>query len=400
MTASQLFENFNKRIPVATYFWPDKKFEIDGKRYSDNGCGIFPLRNWMARMMGVIPDYFPFCEVDSAELMEAWDDFIRLCSGIYCINNFRVMRVGGPVPTFPAIRYSEPALMKKNMRLEDKETIDLVTFVKEVLGGSVKKPSWYCDLKKELESIFDFSEVEAEFPDLAGQLALTLGWLIEKMGETHCNSVTIRCWPEIQEQIAMMVCQLNGLLYSLGIMAPCETDLLGGTASALLHGFGIGDELDLNTFLDFTTPFGLGDSVEEGMSVLWWHCGQCPHRGMRGYCAGCKMLLRKGWILPSRAAGLGHSLWGEVGDIVTFAQIRPDEKEQLRVIGMRSDITEGDETIGTHFYTEFPPGFYQWAMESIPEHHWSVRIGDYYELLQASVKWLDLPGDSIFFDGC
>lgn len=374
-------------VPVYTYIWPDASVQEDGTRLSDNECGILPMRQHMRVTMGVNPGFFPFCDIGTEEFKDAFDRFVRICSGIHSARNIRLLQIGGAEPTFYAIEGNPDDLRRRfGFRAE---TIELATLIRFVEEGLKATPEWFTALHAEIMEIFDFSETTGNFPQLSAKLTLILGWIVEQLKEKQSNCVSIRCWEELFEHLGTMVCPLNGILYSMGIMAPCETDKPGAIASALLHGLGIGDGKDLNIFADLTRW--------DGGKPLWWHCGPFSACGARE-CG--KLPLKEGWIIEVPSAGLGDGQWGEIGAPITFAQIRPDENMDLQLTVMNGEICDGPPTIGTHFYTQTkdPEMAWRFIMRHPFDHHCSGRVGDYISLLWELAPWLDLDTMPAFLD--
>lgn len=377
------------RIPVYTYIWPDAPIESDGRRLSDNECGIFPMRQHMRVVMGKNPGYFPFCDIGSEKFCAAWDNFVRICSGIRTMRNIRLLQLGAAEPTFYAIEADPDDLRRRfGFRSESQDIWNLISGVQE---GLKNPPDWFDDLHAELSTTLDFSGVSGKHPDLSAKLAMTLGWIVEQLKEKQSNCVSIRCWEELLKGLGMLICPLNGILYSTGVMAPCETDKPGVVASALLHGMGIGDEKDLNIFADLTRW--------DNGKPLWWHCGPFSAAGMRE-CSDCGAKVEEGWILPTPAAGLVSGAWGNLGDPITFAQVRPNEDGELQLSVINGKICEGTSTIGTHFYTQTidPEAAWRFVMDHPFDHHCSGRVGNYLPLLKEAAPWLGLDTEPAFLD--
>jgi L-fucose isomerase-like protein len=377
------------RIPVYTYIWPDAPIESDGRRLSDNECGILPMRQHMRVTMGKNPGYFPFCDIESQKFSAAWDSFVRVCSGVRAIRNIRLLQLGAAEPTFYAIEADPDDLRKRfGFRSESIDIWNLITAVQERLENP---PDWFSSLHGELSKILDFSGVQGKFPDLSAKLTLALGWIVEQLNEKQSNCVSIRCWEELLRGLGVLICPLNGILYSMGVMAPCETDKPGVIASALLHGMGIGEEKDLNVFADLTR-------WDHG-KPLWWHCGPFSAAGMRE-CSDCGARVEEGWILKVPAAGLVTGAWGNLGDLITFAQIRPNADGKLQLSALNGEICEGTPTIGTHFYTQMadPEKAWRFIMDYPFDHHCSGRVGNYLPLLREAAPWLGLDTKPAFLD--
>jgi len=379
-------------IPIYTYVWPDAPINVDGTRVLDNECGIFPMRMHMASRMKKQPGYFPFGSVDDIDIRNAWDLFVRACSGLHSIRNVKLLQIGADQPTFYAIE-GDPFQMREkfNLRVETKDISTLIKFVNDCIGPSEEPPEWFQPLRDEIFETFDFSATRNAMPMLPNKLTLILGWVIEQMKATQSNSLTIRCWDELFKILGTMVCCLNGLLFSKGIMAPCETDKPGVLASALMYGLGIGDEDGYDFFADLTRW--------DNGRPLWWHCGPFPPTGLR--CRGEKAKICAGWIFPGiTCGGLIGGQWGQLCDAVTFCQIRPNPEGKFTLVGMNGKICDGPSTIGTHFYTSTKDKKATWKfiMENPFDHHNSGRKGNLLPALEKVAPWLGLDTEPAFLD--
>lgn len=384
-----------RRIPVYTYICPDDPIQPDGGRILDNECGVFPMRQQMREMMGVNPGYFPFCSIGDSTFNSAFDRFVPICSGLRAMSNITLLQVGANQPTFPAIEVNVNELRRLyGFEVVTTDLIDPYMAITRWLNGD--KPDWFADLRGELTSAIDFSQTGDEFPDLPDKLTLMLGWLATTMKANECNCVSVRCWPELFAHLGMMVCGLNGLLYSLGIMAPCETDKPGVIGSALLEGLGLGDGHHHNFFADLTRW--------DNGCPLFWHCGPFPADNMRqcaGCSNGCQAKAHKGWIFEGiQHAGLVDGKWGQLGDSVTLAQIRNNSQHQLQLSAFNGLICDGTPTIGTHLYAKMndPEKAWEFVNNNPFDHHCSGRVGNLIPVLKEGARWFRLDTEAAFLD--
>jgi L-fucose isomerase-like protein len=252
-----------------------------------------------------------------------------------------------------------------NMRFE---TFDSADFQKMLVEGLANPPEWFGEVLDWIKSKIDYSEVEKDFPDTASLTALALGYVLEILVAKESNAVSINCWASIQENLRFMVCGVNALLFELGIMAPCETDWGGALANAVLQGVALGMENPVGCFMDLTR------FDEETGKSLFWHCGEGAPCLV---CGECKA--KQGWIIPTTrgCAGLLNGKVGNVGDKVTFLQLRSGINGYPRFIAFNGAIVDGDDTIGTHFYVQVsdPEAFEGWMAQVLPLQHHSIMLG-------------------------
>jgi L-fucose isomerase-like protein len=293
------------------------------------------------------------------------------------------IQVGGAQPTFFAIEGQRSLLQRVfNLRVE---AIDAGVFRDNLTTGLENEPSWLNDVLKWISQYIDYSQIQDEYSDVPKLTALALGQILQLLVEKQSNCISINCWIELQEILRFMVCGVNGLLYQLGIMAPCETDWPGCLASALLQGLDIGGDPDKNIgcFADLTR-FEISES-----RIMWWHCGPFAPKLACGECVA-----KPGWIIPTTngCAGLLHQNWGVIGQPATMAQLRPGN-EGLTLVATNGTIIEGPETIGSRFWTQVanPRKYEKWVSENPVDHHHSVMHGlDLLPVMSDVANWLGL----------
>jgi len=380
-----------RRVPVYTFVFPDLPFEPDGRRLLDNGCGILPSRQFMRLAIGRNPGYIPTAPLDSEVFRNGLTDMLRVAGGVRAVRSVRGIQIGTDQQTFPAIEWPRAEFRRHfDTRVEP---MDPGAFRQRLVDGLNHPPNWLQEGVGYVSQWIDFSDVVGEFPDTAKLTALAFGFIIETLAQKQSNCVSINCWPDIMEdpELRFMICAVNGLLYQHGIPAACETDWPGNHASAMLQGMVIGGNPAKNVvaFADWTTFY-----VPEGL-VLFWHCGPFAPGLCRG---GCKAAAKPGWIIPvpDGCAGLLHQKWGEIGDCVTFAQIRPDGQGKLTLVGYNGCIGEGPETIGSQFWIALGSEEQARKQEDFNyrnpvDHHHACMLGvNLVYLLPEVASWLGL----------
>ncbi len=381
------------RIPVFHYVWADAAIKDDGERETDVECGALPMGVYTAIRSGIKMDYFPLCNPDAPEFSVALKEAIAVSSGITAMRNVRMLQVGAPEPTFLAIRGDLFTLEDTfDLKLVEEETATLIEFIRQ---GLAKHPDAFDDVMKDLSDNYDYSAIEGEFPNLQAKLALTLVWLAGMLQEKQCNSVTIRCWPELPKILEMLVCSVNGILNDLSIPTPCETDLLGGIGLAFADGLGIYDPVRLMFFADYLRLYS-STTGKEAKIIGEWHCGPFGRCGLRGACADCKGRIIKGWILPEKSAGPLDGPYGDIGDDITVTQFRPNEQRLITLTAYNGKIVDGPYTKGTHAWIEVNPDIYDFVNSNPVDHHGSCVIGNRLSLVKKAAKWIGLSTKASF----
>src|SRR5699024_3697342 len=84
-----------------------------------------------------------------------------------------------------------------------------------------------------------------------------------------CNAAVIQCWNALQDELGVMPCCANSLLFDEGFPVVCETDVHGAITSLLVQAAGM-DEHPV-FFADWTVRHPTNDNAE-----LLQHCGPWP----------------------------------------------------------------------------------------------------------------------------
>ena len=88
-----------------------------------------------------------------------------------------------------------------------------------------------------------------------------------------------------------------------------------------------------------------------------------------------------------------NGAWGNLSDYVTMVQVRPNSRGLMTLVATNGGITDGPNTIGTHFWTKVrdPREFEAWMMMAPYDHHNSIILGiDLLPILPEVAGWLGL----------
>lgn len=374
-----------RKSPFYTFVFPDLPIRENGKRALDDGCGILPTRQFVRRNLRINPAWIPTAPLDDDVFKNGLTDMLSVAGGIRAARSVRAIQIGPAQQTFPAIE-ADRQLFRRIFGT-NVETVGGGAFRAKLKAGLETPPEWLDGTVEYVKQWIDFSGVEGEYPDTAKLVALAFGYILDLLVEKQANCVTINCWEDVMQQMRFMYCAVNGLMFQHGIMAPCETDLPGVVACSMLQGMVIGQDPTkyIGAFADWTS-FDMANR-----RALFWHCGPfAPSRCRGGNCATC----REGWIIPvaNGCAGLLDGQWAEIGDVMTMAQIRPDEHDNWTIVAYNGKVTNGPPTIGTHFWLhiENPREMETFNYSHPVDHHNSVMLGDHVRLVPEVARWLGL----------
>jgi L-fucose isomerase-like protein len=195
------------------------------------------------------------------ELDQDWLDAIRI---LKAFSTARIGLVGGRAHGFFNLDFDESDLKNQLGVTVDRIKLEEI-YNQETNEEKVK------DRKKQIESIFEISDISADQLDKLSQL-------VEKfnnfMIKNNLTALAVRCWPEFAANYGISPCAAMSLLQSEGKIITCEGDTFG-CLSMLAHA-AIGGETPY--LADFSQV-----NFEQDFALLW-HCGVAPCNLWDGKC--------------------------------------------------------------------------------------------------------------------
>ena len=200
--------------------------------------------------------------------------------------------------------------------------------------------------------------------------------------------MAMQCWPSIQREMGISVCNSYGRLTGKGMLTACETDVLGALSMIVNYQAALGQTLP--HFVDWTIQHR-----ENPNRLLSWHCGNAPislaadpskvalrsRRDMNG----CEPVTE-----GDAQAGL-YQFQIKPG-VVTFCRLAEYDNEWKMLIAT-GEIVPTDETLaGTWSWVEVSDHakLYRTLVEEGFIHHASMIHGDYSQALLEACKFLGI----------
>lgn len=191
---------------------------------------------------------------------------------------------------------------------------------------------------------------------------------IEIFEETGADIMASECWTAMPLAFGANPCLAMSILYDMGYIVACESDIHGAITCALLQCAARGK--DKPTFGEFTVRHPENKNAE-----LLWHCGPFPY-SVKDKSSEAKLFNTK----PSFKARDGE---------YTIARFQADDGKYT-LLGGEYKTVDGPHTFGTYMWAEFK----DWAkierkmIEGPYIHHMAEIYGKHSDELKEFCKYI------------
>lgn len=349
-------------LPVLLWGPQDTVFEPDGMRYTDAQCGLFAISKQLRRL-NVPFTYIENCPVEDSRFAEG---FLRFLSTVSMVKNFRKLRVaqvGTRLNPFKSV-------MANELELTEQFGINVSTLNMAVMTEKLnrllteKKTELKNDLEK-LKTVYDTANLSDEL--LTRMLTFVYAY-IEVFRDLDADVLSSECWTCMPQAFGANPCLAMSILYDMGYIVACESDLHGAVSQALLLCATRGGEKPL--FGEFTVRHPENRNAE-----LLWHCGPFP-LSVKKEGAKAKLFREK----PGFPAKDGA---------YTIARFQGD-RGKYTLLGGDFHTTTGPHTFGTYLWAEFDDlaKLERKLIEGPYIHHMSEVYGVYTDVLREFCKYV------------
>ena len=206
-------------VPIFIQAYPDEIGKMDFDRRRDSFCGKFSIED-MFNQFGIRYTVFPphVAHPLSEAFRQNLRDFASVCNVVKRCRRYTIGAIGARTTLFKTVRYDELALEKYGITVESHDLTELFARIKDMKQGRAE----LSDKKNELRAYADFSKAPAERFDTIARMAVAIDDMVR---EFKFDTVSIRCWNEMHQQLGVAPCVLLGMLNSAGIAASCEMDV-------------------------------------------------------------------------------------------------------------------------------------------------------------------------------
>jgi L-fucose isomerase-like protein len=252
-------------VPILIQAYPDDLDKMSPELRRDAFCGKFSIMDVFCQYGVKFTTLKPHVIAPSNKVFaQQVAYFDQLCRVVKGMKNLVIGAIGARTTAFKTVRIDEVTLQKHGITVETFDLSDLFARIRKLDDRA--KP---VQVKAEqLQAYTNWNGVPEHALMTLRKMGVAIDQLIE---EHHLQSVSIRCWIEMQEQLGVSPCVLLSELNDRGIPAACELDTGNAvTMYALSKASG-----NPATLLDWNNNYG----AEENKCILF-HCGPVPQSMM------------------------------------------------------------------------------------------------------------------------
>ena len=351
-------------LPVLLWGPQDMVFKPNGQRYTDCQCGLFAISKQLRRYK--VPfSYIENCRVEDEVFAEGINKFLSVVTMIKNFKKLNVVQVGTRLTPFKSVMYNELELTEKfGININNVNMAQFEDKYRSLLdNGYDRLQNDLADLK----SKYDVAGLEDELLCKMLNFVYVYKQVFEETGASVLSS---ECWTAMPLATGANPCLAMSILYDMGYIVTCESDVHGAITNALLMCAARGRTAPL--FGEFTVRHPENKNAE-----LLWHCGPFPY-SMRAEDSKPKLFNTK----PSFRVKDGK---------YTIARFQGDDGKYT-LLGGEFKTVDGPLTFGTYMWAEFK----DWAkverkmIEGPYIHHMSELYGEYSDVLEEFCKYV--PG--------
>lgn len=353
-----------KMMNVPTLLWGPQDMEIEenGTRHTDAQCGLFAISKQFQRLK--VPfTYIENCPVEDEAFKEGFNKFLSVVSIVKNFRDMRVVQVGTRLNLFKSVMANELELTEKfgfNMM-----TVHLLNFTQKFERIYAEEREQLIKEVAELKAKYD--SIENPDEDLIKIMAMVHVYL-EIFKETDADVLTSECWTALPAKFGVNCCLAMSILYDMGYIVTCESDIVGAVTQAILFAASRGKKPPL--FGEFTCKNPTNKNSE-----LLWHCGPFPVSA-RKKSEDAVVMAGK----PCFCVEDGH---------YTIARFQGGEGKYY-LLGGEFDTCAGPKTIGTYMWAQFKDlAKVEHKLVNGPYiHHMSEIEGSYADVLKEFCKYV------------
>ncbi len=358
-------------LRVPTLIWGPRDGSPDGSvplRDTDTQCGLFATTRLLLRY-GLPYTYLRNCWLDSDELVNGIDQFIRVASVVKAFRGMRILQLSTRPRQFLSVKINESELLERfGIHVVPIESCEIISTIQAIRDEGTAARQLLAQMAAEGINTEAMSD-----EDMLSIASLILG--IKELAEKyHCTVAASECWELMYTHFNIGTCFAFGYLSQMGLPTACENDIHGAISSILAQAAAL---YETPSFLaDITVRHPQNENAE-----LLWHCGPFP-----------PVLAKKDpKILKSKGS---YQLKDGPLTLVRFAT---DHQDYL-LLAEECHTTEGPETTGNYVWIE-TQDWGKWEdklMYGPYIHHIAGVYGSYKAVFHEACKYINVTHDYVF----
>lgn len=342
-----------RALNLPTLIWAplDDVFEPDGLRHTDSQCGLFGVARQLQRY-NVPFTHLSCCRVTDEIFARGLTQF----ASVACmVNNFRGMRIAEigmrPKP-FCSVIFNEGELMQRfGIQIVPVNMAVIQQKFRRIMEERGTELTEGAGILRKMYAVDELTE-----PLLTRIWAFVLLYK-EIFEEYRVNVISSECWTSMGLACGALPCIAYTVLFDMGYIVSCESDLHGAISLALLSCAARGKKAPF--FGEFTVRHPEDRNVE-----LLWHCGQFPY-STRDPKSAPRTYEQRAWFKVKEG---------------TYTVSRFDQEDgNYRLLNGICETAEGPFTNGTYLWARFKD-LDAWEKKLIYGpyiHHMAEIEGDY-----------------------
>ncbi len=351
-------------VPVLLWGPQDMVFEENGLRYTDSQCGLFAISKQLRRAH--VPfSYIENCPIEAPTFEKGLKEFLSVATMVKNFKKLTVTQVGTRLTPFKSVMYNELELNEKfGINLNNVNMAQVEEKFKRLLDEKA------ADLEKDMACLKEKYDVAGLSDELIKKMLNFIYVYKEIFEDTGADVLASECWTAMPLAFGANPCLAMSILYDMGYIVACESDVHGAITCALLNSASRGKGKPL--FGEFTVRHPENKNAE-----LLWHCGPFPY-SIKDENSKAKLYNTK----PSFKAKDGR---------YTIARFQGDEGNYT-LLGGEFNTTDGPYTFGTYMWAEFSDlsAVERKLIEGPYIHHMTELYGEYGNVLKEFCKYI--PG--------
>jgi L-fucose isomerase-like protein len=252
-------------VPILVQAYPDELDKMAPELRRDAFCGKFSIMDVFCQNAMKFTALKPHTvHPKSPAFVQNIDHFDRMCRVVAGMKRMTLGAIGARTTAFKTVRIDELALQRAGITME---TLDL-TGVFHRMGKLDAKAKAVKEKKAALQAYTRWDGVPDAAVDKLTKLGVVLDQLVE---ELRLDTVALRCWVEMQEQLGISPCVLISEMNNRGITTACEVDVGNAVVMYVLRLASA----DVATCLDWNNNYG-----DDPDKCILFHCGPVPQKMM------------------------------------------------------------------------------------------------------------------------
>jgi L-fucose isomerase-like protein len=248
-------------VPILVQAYPDEMDKMGPANRRDSFCGKLSIMDVFHQSEIPFTAMAPHTVHPShARFKENLAYFDRVCRVVRAGRRMTVGALGARTSPFRTVRIDELALEKHGVTVETMDMADVFARMRAVKPQA----AGFAEKRHSLDTVAAWDGVPEAARENLTRLFVVLEAITEEMS---LAAISIRCWTEIQKEMGISPCVVNGIMADQGLPVACEVD----TGSAVMMRLLGAAAAAPTAIMDWNNNYG-----EDDDRCILFHCGNAP----------------------------------------------------------------------------------------------------------------------------